>query len=79
MTSYVGFLIMMVTLSVIIIKMNSIEPLLLKHQPWYPYTIQLIGPAIICIWFLSLSYARNHGLRASVLREVKEKLSCNLR
>ena len=79
MTSQVLLLIMVVTLALIINKMNSIEPLLLKRQPWYPYTMYLIGPSVTAIVFLSLSYARNNGLRASVLREAKEKLSCNFK
>ena len=79
MTSTVLFLILLVTHGITIYKMNFTEPLMLKHLPWYPYTVQLIGPSVIAIVFLSLSYARNHGLRAAVLRETKKQLSCRLR
>ena len=75
MTTHASFLALMVGMGITVNTMNTMEPFLLNHKPWYPYTVQLIGPSIIGVGFVFLSYARNEGLRASVSRELKEKMS----
>ena len=75
MTTHGLFLTMLVAVGIVVNKQNDMEPLEVKQNAWLPYFIQLIGPSLIVSGFVLLSYARNDGLRASVTREAKEKLS----
>ena len=75
MTTHGLFLTMLVATGIAGTKQNTMEPLELKHNSWLPYLIQLIGPSLIVSGFVMLSYARNGGLRASVMREAREKFS----
>ena len=75
MTTHGLFLSMLVVTGITVNKQNSMEPLELKHNAWLVYLIQLIGPSFIVSGFVILSYARNDGLRASVTRVAREKLS----
>ena len=72
MTTHALGLILFVIIGIIVNKMNTMEPILLKHKPWYPHFIQLILPSVIGIVFVTFSFARNRRLRASVLREARE-------
>ena len=74
MTTHGLFLAMLVATGITVTKQNTMEPLELKHNAWLPYLIQLIGPSFILSGFVMVSYARNNGLRASVMREAKEKI-----
>ena len=73
MTTHGLFLTLMVTLGIIINKMNTMDPNILKFKPWYPYTIHLIGPSVIVSGCGILLYTRNCGLRSFVTREAQER------
>ena len=74
MTTHGLLLTFMASLGILIYKMNTIEPALLKFKPWYPYTVHLIGPTLIVSGCTVLLYTRNNGLRLAVFREAQEKL-----
>ena len=73
MTTHGLFLTLMVTLGIIINKMNTMNPNILKFKPWYPYTIHLIGPSVIVSGCAILLYVRNSSLRSFLMRESQEK------
>ena len=75
MTTHGLFLTFMASLGILIYKMNTIDPAIIKFKPWYPYTVHLIGPTVIVSGCTILLYTRNNGLRLAVFREVQEKLS----
>ena len=81
MTTHIAFWGLRVALGVVANKMNVMEPCEINRHSnnWYPYTAQLIGPSIACLGFIFLSYARNHSLRTSLVRELKEKMPCQFR
>ena len=77
MTTHIAFWGLCVALGVVANKMNVMEPceINLPSNHWYPYTLHLIGPIIGSLGFVFLSYGRNNSLRASFVRELKEKTS----